>query len=104
MALNAFKGVRVRGNDPRATKRSRKVPVYSFEQMHAFAAAAGAHEAMVRVLSDCGLWLGELLGLERRDFDGQVIQVRGSVHEGSSRRGDRLAARHAYEYPVADAD
>jgi len=41
-------------------KHGRKVPVYSFAQMHAFA-AAGSHEAMVRVLSDCGLRLGELL-------------------------------------------
>ena len=98
--VNAFKGVRVRANDPRARKHSRKPAVYSFAQMHAFAVAAGPHEPMVRVLSDCGLRLGELLGLERRDFDGQVIHVRGSAHEGVFTEGDQVTKRHVRTVPV----
>lgn len=42
----------VRATDPRVTKARRPVRVWTFEQMHAFAAAAGPHEAMIRVLSD----------------------------------------------------
>jgi integrase len=98
--LNAFKGVRVRASDPRATKQSRRVAVYSFAQMHAIAAAAGPHEAMLRVLSDCGLRIGELLGLERRDFDGQAIHNRGSSHEGRFTEGDHVTKRHVRTVPV----
>jgi hypothetical protein len=39
--LNPFKGVRVRAGDPRATKKRRPIRVFSFEEMHAFAKAAG---------------------------------------------------------------
>jgi len=85
-------------------RRHRKVvPVYSFGQMHAFAAAAGGDEAMVRVLSDCGLRLGELLGLERRDFDGQVLEVRGSAHDGVFIAGDQPTKRHGRTVPVSAA-
>ena len=38
--VNPFKGVRVRASDVRAVKPSRKPRVLSFEEMHAFAAAA----------------------------------------------------------------
>jgi integrase len=67
--MNWVRGVKVRANDPRATKPRREPRVLSFEQMHDFAAAAGSHQAMIRVFSDCGLRLGEVLGLERGDFD-----------------------------------
>jgi integrase len=43
--LYPFKGVRVRTNDPRAKKKRRPIRVFSFEQMHAFAKAAGRYEA-----------------------------------------------------------
>jgi integrase len=58
--LNPFKGVRVRANDPRAKKKPRPIRVFSFEEMHAFAKAAGRYEAMVRVFTDTGLRLGGL--------------------------------------------
>lgn len=56
--LNAFKGVRVRANDPRAKKKRCPIRVFSFEQMHAFAKAAGRFETMVRVFTDTGVRLG----------------------------------------------
>jgi hypothetical protein len=49
--LNPFKGVRVRAGDPRAKKKTRPIRVFSFEEMHAFAKAAGPYEAMVRVFT-----------------------------------------------------
>ncbi|MEA2232387.1 MAG: hypothetical protein QOD83_2203, partial [Solirubrobacteraceae bacterium] len=101
--LNAFRGVRVRASDPRVRKQSKSIPVYSFAQMHAFAAAAGQHEAMLRVLSDCGLRIGELLGLERRDFDGHVISNRGSSHEGVFTEGDQVTKKHVRTVPVPAA-
>jgi integrase len=79
---NPWKGVKVRATDPRAVKRSQPVRVFSFEQMHALAAAAGPYEAMIRVLTDCGLRLGELLPLERRDLQGDMLHVRRTAHEG----------------------
>jgi integrase len=80
--LNPFKGIRVRANDPRARKKPRPIRVFSFEEMHHFAKAAGRHEAMVRVFTDCGLRLGEVLPLRREDFDGETLQVRRTAHEG----------------------
>lgn len=80
--LNPFKGVRIRANDPRAKKKPRPIRVFSFEQMHAFAKAAGPYEAMVRVFTDTGLRLGEVLPLRREDFDGETLQVRRTAHEG----------------------
>jgi integrase len=80
--LNPFKGVRVRANDPRAKKKRRPIRVFSFEQMHAFAKAAGRYEAMVRVFTDTGMRLGEVLPLRREDFDGETLKVRRTAHEG----------------------
>jgi len=81
--LNPFKGVRIRANDPRATKKLRPIRVFSFEEMHRFARAAGRYEAMVRVFTDTGLRLGEVLPLRRGDFDGEVLEVRRTAHEGN---------------------
>jgi len=80
--LNAFKGVRVRASDPRAQKKRRPIRVFTFEEMHAFAKAAGRYEAMVRVFTDTGMRLGEVLPLRREDFDGETLQVRRTAHEG----------------------
>ncbi len=96
---NPFKGLRLRRNDPRARAGSRPIRTWSFEEMHAFARAAGRYEAMVRVLSDCGLRLGELLPLRREDFDGDTLHVRRTSHEGTilegtkSDHGDSSAGR-----------
>jgi integrase len=81
--LNPFKGVRVRSNDPRAKKKRRPIRVFSFEQMHAFAKAAGRYEAMIRVFTDTGMRLGEVLPLRVEDFDGETLKVRRTAHEGT---------------------
>jgi integrase len=73
--------------------------VLTFEEMHRFAAAAGPYEAMVRVLSDCGLRLGELLGLERADFDGEAFHLRGAAHEGMFTEGDQPTKKHVRRVP-----
>jgi integrase len=80
---NPFRGVKVRANDPRIQKGSRPVRAFTWAEMHEFAAAcAGSSiggedmrawravyaEAMVRVLSDCGLRAGELLPLCQSDL------------------------------------
>jgi integrase len=81
--LNPFKGVRIRANDPRAKKKPRPIRVFSFEEMHRFAKAAGRYEAMIRVFTDTGMRLGEVLPLRREDFDGDTLQVRRTAHEGT---------------------
>lgn len=87
--LNPFKGIRIRANDPRAQKKPRPIRVFTFEEMHRFAKAAGRYEAMVRVFTDCGLRLGEVLPLRREDFDGETLQVRRTAHEGQILEGRR---------------
>lgn len=70
---NPFMGLRIRQHDRRVRKPQRKIQTWSWEQMHEFAAACGPWEPMVRVLSDCGLRIGELFPLERGDvfLDGE---------------------------------
>jgi integrase len=80
--LNPFKGVRVRANDLRARKKRRPIRIFSFEEMHAFAKAAGRCEAMVRVFTDTGMRLGEVLPLRREDFDGETLKICRTAHEG----------------------
>jgi integrase len=80
--LNPFKGIRVRANDPRAKKKPRPIRVFTFEEMHRFAKAAGRYEAMVRVFTDTGLRLEEVLPLRHEDFDGETLQVRRNRPRG----------------------
>jgi len=87
--LNPFKGIRIRANDPRAKKKPRPIRVFSFEEMHRCAKAAGRYEAMVRVFTDCGLRLGEVLPLRREGFDGETLQVRRTAHEGQILEGTK---------------
>ena len=87
--LNPFKGVRVRASDPRAKKKPRPIRVFSFEEMHRFAKAAGRYEAMVRVFTDTGMRLGEVLPLRREDFDGETLKVRRTAHEGAILEGTK---------------
>lgn len=87
--LNPFKGVRVRAGDPRATKKCRPIRVFSFEEMHRFAKAAGRYEPMVRVFTDTGMRLGEVLPLRREDFDGETLKVRRTAHEGMVLEGTK---------------
>lgn len=104
---NPFRGVKIRPNDPRVQKFSRRKRVWSWEQLHAFAAECAVsnpedHESsdprvhalvewravyaepMARVLSDCGLRIGEAFGLRRQDFDAArgLLEVRQSVSLG----------------------
>jgi len=44
---------------------------------------------MVRVFTDCGLRLGEVLPLRRDDFDGETLQVRRTAHEGQTFEGTK---------------
>ena len=87
--LNPFKGIRIRANDPRARKKPRPIRAFTFEEMHRFAKAAGRYETMVRVFTDTGLRLGEVLPLRREDFDGETLQVRRTAHEGQILEGTK---------------
>jgi len=40
-----------------------------------------------------------VLGLERRDFEGDVIRVRGNAHEGVFTPGDQPTKRHVHSPP-----
>jgi hypothetical protein len=87
--LNPFKGIRIRASDPRAQKKRRPIRVFSFEQMHRFAKAAGRYEALVRTFTDTGMRLGEVLPLRAEDYDGETLQVRRTAHEGTILEGTK---------------
>lgn len=87
--LNPFKGIRVRANDPRARKKRRPIRVFSFDEMHRFAKAAGRYETLVRTFTDTGMRLGEVLPLRPEDFDGETLQVRRTAHEGQILEGTK---------------
>lgn len=88
---NPFKGVKVRANDPRIRKAPTAIRVWSWEEMHAFAAAS-SDPVMVRVLSDCGLRVGELLALRRRDLDLNrgVLEVRQTMTQFGLEAGTKV--------------
>ncbi len=44
---------------------------------------------MVRVFTDTGMRLGEVLPLRREDFDGETLQVRRTAHEGAILEGTK---------------
>jgi integrase len=87
--MNPFLGMRVRSADPRVQKAARRPVVASWAEMHAFAAACGQYEPMVRVLSDCGLRLGEMFPLERADVDGDWLEVRKTAWRGRVQQGTK---------------
>jgi integrase len=87
--FNPFKGIRVRATDPRARKARRPVRVFSFEQMHEFASKAGPYGPMVRVFTDTGMRLGEVLPLRRRDFEGRAFVVTRTADEGKILAGTK---------------
>ena len=109
--LNPFKGIRIRANDPRAQKKPRRIRVFTFEEMRRFAKAAGRYEAMVRVFTDCGLRLGEVLPLRReelrrRDAPSPPHRPRGEDprgHEDRPRRARRRPRRPGAGNPRLDA-
>lgn len=94
--MNPASYVSVRDNDPRVQTPKRKRIVVPWEDMHRFAAAAGAHEAMIRTLADCGLRRGELLALERRHVLGDELVVEQTIWRGvvtpGTKSGDRRVA------------
>jgi integrase len=101
--LSPFRGVRIRANDPRAKKKPRPICVFSFEEMHRFAKAAGCYEATVRFFTDTGLRFGEVLPLRREDFDGETLQVRRTAHEGQILEGTSRAPRPTTASPTPAA-
>jgi integrase len=108
---NAFLGIRLRRNDPRVRKPAKRIRVWSFEQMRAFAVggrpevravterprdgrnrdryrpkpryySAHDYEALLLTPGFTGLRLGEFLALRRTDFDGSSFSFCFSAHEG----------------------
>ena len=81
---NPWRGVRIRDDDKRAVKSSRQPRVWTFEQMHEVAECAGQHQAMIRVMADCGARIGEVFALRRSGLhltEG-VLEIRGTAWEG----------------------
>ena len=100
--VNPFKGVRLRGGDPRVTKPARKTHIWSLVEMHEFAAGAGPrNEPMIRMLSDCGMRVGEMLALRRalQDLKIGIFRVRGTAWSGAVIESSR-EKNHDREGPI----
>lgn len=97
--VNPFMGVKIRDDDPRVAKAARQPRLFTLKQMRAFAAAS-PNEAMIRVLCDCGLRIGELLGVEHRDYDGKALHLRGNVRDGRFVPGNTSTKHHVRSVPV----
>jgi integrase len=87
--LNPFRALRIRATDPRARKHPRPIRIFTFTEMHAFAAAAGTNEALVRTFADTGMRLGEVLALQRSDLIKSTFHVRRTAHEGHILEGTK---------------
>ena len=101
--VNFVKGVRVRATDPRVRKPPRPARVFSFKQMHGFAAAGRSqlrrrrglpphdYEPLIRCFCNTGLRLGEVLALYRSDLDasGGLFEIRRTAHEGEILAGTK---------------
>jgi hypothetical protein len=84
--VNPFKGVRLRAGDLRVAKPTRDTCIWTMDQMHDFAAAAGpGNEPMIRMLADCGMRVGELLALRRarQDLKTGIFRVKGTAWNGA---------------------
>lgn len=117
-STNAFKRVRIRRSDPRITKPPRRVRIWSFKQMLAFAAGGRPevraatrrptdprnrgrrpsrdsyfsphdYEGLILTPGFTGLRLGEVLPLELPDFDGRSFSIYQTAHEGELIRSSR---------------
>jgi len=113
---NPFMGLRVKSEDPRVTKPRKDTRVWSWEQMHGFAAATGEHEPMLRMLADVGgLRIGELLALQRGDlklngcdeqgcdFPGAHLHIRHKAYRGVVFEGTKRTGKAGRVAPVAEA-
>lgn len=101
MGTNPFRGVKIRESDPRIVKPKAEKRVWSLKDMHDFAGAAGRYEPMVRMLSDCGLRLGEMLALIRdhQDLKAAVFTVKGTAWNGEYIASSR-EKRHDRSGPI----
>lgn len=120
---NPFRGVKVRRNDPRVTKRSREIRVWSFEQMREFAAAARPqvrqqtrrlierdgqnsgsfsavnYEPMLLTFGLTGMRLGEILALRKSDFGTGEFRPSGTAYRGRIFEGDTDEKIHCRSVP-----
>jgi integrase len=82
--VNPWRGVKVRDDDKRAVGQSRVPRVWSFGEMHEFAAYAGMFEPMIRVMADCGPRIGEVFALRRSGLRAgdAILEIRESAWEG----------------------
>jgi integrase len=101
--FNPASDVTIRERDPRVRRPKRKPILASWEQMHEFAAAAAPYEAMVRVLSDCGLRLGEMLALEPVNVRGDALVVKNKAWHGRSEPGTKQSDEDGRVVPVPPA-
>lgn len=91
--------VTVRDSDPRVQRARRRPVLASWEDMHAFAAAAGVFEPLVRTLADCGLRLGEMLALECKHVQSDVLVVEQQAWRGVVAPGTKQGAGREVPLP-----
>ena len=101
-SINPFKAVRVRAGDPRVSKPARETRIWTMEQMHEFAAATEMrYQPMIRMLSDCGMRVGEMVALRRalQDLKTGIFRVKGTAWNGTVVESSR-EKNHDREGPI----
>ena len=123
--LNFVKGVKVKANDPRATKPARKPTVWTFDQLRDFAAGGRAavrartpkpsahkrtgkplyypaanYEPMLLTFALTGLRIGEVFALRRDHFYGDSLESTGTAWEGKVTEGDTAEKKHKRVVPI----
>jgi hypothetical protein len=78
-----------RHQKPASQMHKTGIRVFSFDEMHRFAKAAGRYEALVRTFTDTGMRLGEVLPLRPEDFDGETSKSAAPPMRARSSTGPR---------------
>lgn len=126
-AANPFRGAKVRRDDKRATRKSRKVRVFTFDQMREFAASGRPeirketprpkrrkndpdeepryysevnYEPMLLTFALTGLRLGEILALRTAQFVDGELRPSGTAYRGRIIEGDTDEKTHCRTVPV----
>ena len=94
---------------PELRQEPKEVEVFEIEEVKALLAAAGSEEdrAIFLLMAGCGLRIGEVFGLEIRDFSpaDRVLHVRRSIQRdwGATRLGKAPKTRSGDRYLVVEA-
>lgn len=101
---NPFANLRLKSTDPRIAKQERGHKILTHDGMRLLANGADEPDgkAMIMLMSDCGLRLGEVIGLRGKDLDleGAYVNVKGTAFGRKFVPGDKQTKKHVRSVPI----